>query len=60
MTTNNKIPDNFRITSIDIRGDVMYIEGHAYGSATLQTIPIKMLVSEEEEDDDRAGIRTAA
>lgn len=60
MIANNTIPDNFRITSVDIRGDVMYIEGHAYGSATLQTIPIQMLVSEEDQDDRGTTARTAA
>lgn len=44
------IPDNFHIMHIDIRGDVMYIEGTVRDSGKIQTIPIKIGVKEEGDD----------
>lgn len=60
MSTLKEIPEGFQITGVDIRGDTMYIEGHAYGEINVQTIPIKIQFNEEDQDDRGTTTRTAA
>lgn len=53
MSTLKEIPVGFQITSIDIRGDTMYIEGRQSGSYAIDVVPIKLKLIEEEENDGR-------
>ncbi len=60
MSTLKEIPPGFVVTSIDVRGDVMYIEGRQFGSYAIDVVPIKLKFTEEEDDERGTTTRSSA